>query len=424
MPGPGPPRRRARRTRRRADGQLLGRAGGDDRRAAGAHRRRRALARPAPRRRSRSCSWRPTARGAPGDGERRDDDVHRHLAAGSRGAPARPRPRVACGSCVLVVVVVYASAAATESLYPTAAARVSAAEAINGSPAIVALYGPILDVTSEGELAMTKLTVLYAVFVALLFLVAGPPPHPHRGGVRPGRAAGRHGGRPRRPAGRRRRRVGAGGARRSACWRPWRAWRRAAGHRFRGVRGLVARYRLGGDRTDRGRLPAVRQLSHVRRHRRRGARRLLRAACGRRHRSRLGLLALAVRMVDALRAWSDPRWWVLLLDVVARAAAGRPRPAPAARARPRFRAGRCAARAGRRLAAAGRRVRADLAGAPHHARVVDRRRRRDGPGDGRHRARRRRPARHRGRTAGDREHRRGGRGCRTPSSRRCSRSPR
>ena len=72
---------------------------------------------------------------------------------------------------LLLVVVVYASAAATESIYPTAADRVEAAEAINASPAIVALYGPILDVRSAGELAMTKLTVLYAVFAALLFLV-------------------------------------------------------------------------------------------------------------------------------------------------------------------------------------------------------------------------------------------------------------
>jgi ABC-2 type transport system permease protein len=72
---------------------------------------------------------------------------------------------------LLLVAVVYASAAATASIYPTAADRVDAAEAINASPAIVALYGPILDVHSEGELAMTKLTVLYAVFAALLFLV-------------------------------------------------------------------------------------------------------------------------------------------------------------------------------------------------------------------------------------------------------------
>jgi ABC-2 type transport system permease protein len=72
---------------------------------------------------------------------------------------------------VLLVAVCYASAAATESLYPTLRDRVTAAEAINASPAIVALYGPILDVSSLGELAMTKLTVLYATIVAILFIV-------------------------------------------------------------------------------------------------------------------------------------------------------------------------------------------------------------------------------------------------------------
>lgn len=72
---------------------------------------------------------------------------------------------------LLLVVTVYASSAATTSLFPTVADRVKTAEAINSSPAIVGLYGPILDVTSAGELAMSKLTVLYAVFVALLFLV-------------------------------------------------------------------------------------------------------------------------------------------------------------------------------------------------------------------------------------------------------------
>lgn len=65
----------------------------------------------------------------------------------------------------------YASAAATETLYPTAAERVSAATAINASPGVVALYGPIVDAHSLGELSMTKMTVLYAVFVALLFAV-------------------------------------------------------------------------------------------------------------------------------------------------------------------------------------------------------------------------------------------------------------
>lgn len=72
---------------------------------------------------------------------------------------------------LVLVGVAYASAAATELLYPSVADRVSAATAINASPAVVALYGPILDVRSVGELSMTKLTVLYALFVALLHLV-------------------------------------------------------------------------------------------------------------------------------------------------------------------------------------------------------------------------------------------------------------
>ena len=75
---------------------------------------------------------------------------------------------VAIGVLVLMSV---ASAAATPSLYSGTAERVRAAQAIDDSPAIVALYGPILDVTSEGELAMAKMTVLYAVFAAVLFVV-------------------------------------------------------------------------------------------------------------------------------------------------------------------------------------------------------------------------------------------------------------
>jgi polyether ionophore transport system permease protein len=64
-----------------------------------------------------------------------------------------------------LLLLVYASGAATPSLYPTMQDRVSAAELINASPAAVALYGPILDVTSLGEVAMTKTTVLYGMFV-------------------------------------------------------------------------------------------------------------------------------------------------------------------------------------------------------------------------------------------------------------------
>jgi ABC-2 type transport system permease protein len=82
------------------------------------------------------------------------------------------RDRLVVGVWLLVLVLVcYASAAATADLYPTDKEQVAAAEAINASPAIVALYGPILDVHSLGELAMTKMTVSYAVFVAVMCLV-------------------------------------------------------------------------------------------------------------------------------------------------------------------------------------------------------------------------------------------------------------
>jgi ABC-2 type transport system permease protein len=88
----------------------------------------------------------------------------------ARFAVRRDRVLVAIWLLVLVSVC-YASAAATGSLYATRAEQVDAAEAINGSPAVIALYGPILDVHSLGELAMTKMTVLYAVFVAALAIV-------------------------------------------------------------------------------------------------------------------------------------------------------------------------------------------------------------------------------------------------------------
>ncbi len=70
----------------------------------------------------------------------------------------------------VLVLICYASAASTPTLYATEAERVKAAEAINASPGLVALYGPILDVRSTGELAMTKMTVLYAVLVAVMLL--------------------------------------------------------------------------------------------------------------------------------------------------------------------------------------------------------------------------------------------------------------
>ena len=84
-------------------------------------------------------------------------------------AVRRDRVMVSIWYAVLLLVV-FASAASTSSLYATGAARVRAADAINASPGLVALYGPILDVHSTGELAMTKMTVLYAVFVAIMLL--------------------------------------------------------------------------------------------------------------------------------------------------------------------------------------------------------------------------------------------------------------
>lgn len=75
---------------------------------------------------------------------------------------------LALGWIALLSSAAYASAKATPWLYPTVEQRVSTAEAINAHRGIVALYGPILDTHSLGELAMTKMTVLYAVLVATM----------------------------------------------------------------------------------------------------------------------------------------------------------------------------------------------------------------------------------------------------------------
>jgi len=77
----------------------------------------------------------------------------------------------ATGWVTLLVGAVYASAKATPWLYPTAEQQSRTADAINASPGIVALYGSILDTHSLGELAMAKMTVLYAAFVAVMCVV-------------------------------------------------------------------------------------------------------------------------------------------------------------------------------------------------------------------------------------------------------------
>ena len=82
------------------------------------------------------------------------------------------RDRVLAPAWLLVLTAMCgASAAATESLYADRTDLAGAAHLINASPALVALYGPILDEHSLGEVAMSKTTVMYAMFVMVMALV-------------------------------------------------------------------------------------------------------------------------------------------------------------------------------------------------------------------------------------------------------------
>jgi len=62
------------------------------------------------------------------------------------------------------------SASATVELYPTEASRVAAAETINASAAVVALYGRVFDPTSLGAVSMIKLTAFGAAIVGIVML--------------------------------------------------------------------------------------------------------------------------------------------------------------------------------------------------------------------------------------------------------------
>ncbi|WP_233573802.1 hypothetical protein [Amycolatopsis panacis] len=68
---------------------------------------------------------------------------------------------------VVAAVTTAGAAAATAGVYPTAADRASAVAAINGVPALVALYGPVSQPT-EGATAVFKLTMFGAAVVAVL----------------------------------------------------------------------------------------------------------------------------------------------------------------------------------------------------------------------------------------------------------------
>lgn len=65
----------------------------------------------------------------------------------------------------------FASAGATGSLFASEQDRVGVATMLNRQPGLVALYGPVLDPHSLGELAMSKLTVLYALLSGALYVV-------------------------------------------------------------------------------------------------------------------------------------------------------------------------------------------------------------------------------------------------------------
>lgn len=81
------------------------------------------------------------------------------------------RDRLVTSAWVAVMVLMtYASAAATTSLYPSLRAEATATELINGQAGLRALYGPIIGTSNPGALAMSKMTVLYAFFAALMFV--------------------------------------------------------------------------------------------------------------------------------------------------------------------------------------------------------------------------------------------------------------
>ena len=65
-------------------------------------------------------------------------------------------------TAIFVLLAVF-SASASVDLFPDEASRVKAAEAINNSPALVALYGRVYDVTSLGEVSLIKMKGLYAL---------------------------------------------------------------------------------------------------------------------------------------------------------------------------------------------------------------------------------------------------------------------
>ena len=80
------------------------------------------------------------------------------------------RDRVLLPAWVLgFAAMVTLSVAATRDLYPTEASLTSAAETINATAALVALYGKVYDPTSLGAISLIKLTAFGSALVGILF---------------------------------------------------------------------------------------------------------------------------------------------------------------------------------------------------------------------------------------------------------------
>lgn len=81
------------------------------------------------------------------------------------------RDRILLPAWILVFAgMAYSSAAATVGLYPDETARRAAAAAVNSSTALVALYGPLYDPNSLGELSLFKMTAFGAAMAAVLMI--------------------------------------------------------------------------------------------------------------------------------------------------------------------------------------------------------------------------------------------------------------
>jgi ABC-2 type transport system permease protein len=79
------------------------------------------------------------------------------------------RDRVAASVWILLFVVMAAgSSAASQDLYTTVESRVHAANAVNNTPAMLALYGRVFDPTSLGAVSLIKLGAMGAALVALV----------------------------------------------------------------------------------------------------------------------------------------------------------------------------------------------------------------------------------------------------------------